>query len=118
MVKVADLPKGWTLWADPDNANPWFRNRDGLHRTHYEVASTPEGPQVFREVKRVLDEMDLEWKKPGAELRFKAADRAKLSLQVALGIVGKWHDGLLENETRGRYLEAASYRGMNAAGRY
>ena len=95
MVKVADLPRGWSLWADPDNANPRFIGPFGP-RMFREVAQTPEAHEVFREVKRVLDTMDRDWTKAGAELRYKAADRAKFALQTALIDLGKWDRGLLE----------------------
>ena len=96
MVKVADLPKGWSLWADPDNANPRFRGPFGP-RTFREVAQMPEAQEIFRAVKRELDVMDKDWTKPGAELRYKATDRAKFALQTALKDLEKWDRSLLDS---------------------
>jgi hypothetical protein len=94
MVKVSDLVHGWSLWADPGNGDPWFKNENG-YRLFYEVAASPHGPEVFRATKRVLDTMDLDWSKPGAELRYKATDRAKFALQSALMRLGRYDKDML-----------------------
>jgi hypothetical protein len=96
MVKVSDLPKGWSLWADPDNGNPRFVGPYGP-RTFREVAMMPEAQEIFRAVKRLLDTMDKVWTKHGAELRYKATDRAKFALQSALKDLGKWDRNLLDS---------------------
>lgn len=97
MTKVMDLPRGWTLWANPDNADPRFLGPYGW-RNHMEVALKPEAVELFRAIKRQLDVVDREWHRPGAELRYKALDRAKLAIQLSLQIVGKWEKALLTND--------------------
>ena len=97
MTKVMDLPHGWELWANPDNAEPRFLGPYGW-RNHMEVALKPAAVEIFRAIKRRLDIADWEWHRPGMELRYKVLDKAKLALQFSLQIVGKWEKSMLAND--------------------
>ena len=99
MIRICDLPRGWTLWANTlcheIKAVPVFRNRRGLEITPLDMASRPEAPVIFNEIKRLLDIADRE-RLPGSDMRFRGLDLAKIALQISLGMVEKWRPDLLE----------------------
>lgn len=95
MVKVTDLSSGWSLWGDPATGLPWLKHRNGRWRKPAELAYAPEVRELFRGIKHSLDMMDMEWKTPGQELRWKAADLAKFGLEYTLKAVGRWSPDLL-----------------------
>lgn len=105
MMKVHDLSFGWSLFGDPATGLPWLKNKDGRWRKPAEMAYAPEFRVLYREVKHVLDIMDVSWKSPGNELRWKAADIAKYSMEFTLKAVGRWSDDL--PKTRFDLKEAA-----------
>lgn len=107
LSRVADLGYGFTLLANPDTARPVFQDGLGRHYDEFRMASHPRAELVFRGVKRTLDYMDKEWRLPGRDFRWAATDKAKIGLQLALQMVGKWHDGLLQNEVNDAILEEA-----------
>jgi len=102
-----DLPFGWSLWADPIGeygVTPKFRNEAGAHRTPMEVAEQTDAYRahaIFRAVKQWLDEADLQQGR-AIEITWKAADIAKLALQLCLERVGRWEASLLETEVTAR----------------
>lgn len=99
MVKVTDLACGWSLHADPATGDPKFqRHGRGPLLNQWEMARMPEARSVFRAVKRFLDIADWNWQLPAQYLKWVAADRAKLGLQVALEMIGRWSDELLETD--------------------
>jgi hypothetical protein len=104
MIKVADLACGWSLHADPDNANPYYLTPKGLRRMPAELAYHPDARILMRQTKQLLDVMDIEWKQPGNDVRFRATDRAKLALQVALIMSGRYDESLLEHDVSGRLI--------------
>jgi hypothetical protein len=101
MVKVIDLPAGCELWGDPVNGHPMIRTpRDGWKVPAWVSFHFPsiDARNIFRAVKRYLDQKDMEWRSPGLEIRWKAADLAKISMELALKQCGRWSNDLKENE--------------------
>jgi hypothetical protein len=101
MVRVCKLDKEWELFADfgrkrNGRVAPIFRHRDGRTRNPYEVASLPEGRRIFRDLKRSLDVMDYTWMGAARDVRWQAADEAKLGMQMGLEILGRWSPDLLD----------------------
>jgi hypothetical protein len=107
VILVTDLGYGFKLYAEPDTADPVFLDNLGRRFDPVRMARHPLADSVFRSVKRTLDIMDKEWRLPGRDARFAATDKAKIALQLALQIEGKWRPELLENEARDRQLEEA-----------
>lgn len=109
MVKVCDLPRGWTLYAvqGSNELGSWVpafanRNRKGL------VSATQLVPEegsraVFHSLKRNLDIMDRTWIAPGEDPRFKAADAAVAIMEEAMRQLGKWSDDLRDTGIAERY---------------
>jgi len=98
MTKVTDLPRGWTLYASDDchgiSMMPVFVHRDGRRRHALEVATRPEAPEVFREIKRQLDIADKRRKLD--DFSFRGLDMGKFSLEMSLKLVQRFDKGLLE----------------------
>ena len=93
MIKVAALSYGWSLYTDPANAEPWLKHRDGRLRMPHEVARLPEVKEshaVYSEISRVLDVMDREWRLPGEDSRFIAADSAAMVMESMFRKTERW----------------------------
>lgn len=97
MLKVTDLPYGWSLMADAASAEPWLVNKDGRERTPFEAAMLPEARSLYVHMQRHLNVMDMDWKGPGQELRFRAADAGVFAMMMALKRAGFWNDELRES---------------------
>lgn len=100
MIKVADLPRGWTLWVSDEcheiNLMPFFVHRDGRRRRAMEVAMQPEAPELMRDLKRQLDIADKTRKLARDDTQFRGLDMAKLSLQLALQSLGRFSPEMLQ----------------------
>lgn len=114
MTKVADVCDGWSLWATTETQRasgvaPILVSPRGskYHPEELATGSHPDCRKVFRGVKRLLDVMDVEWKRPGREIRWKAADLAKIGMQMAMIRVGRWDESLLETDVE---VIKAAYR--------
>lgn len=97
MIKAAELDRQWELWADTEcngiTVIPVFvRGRSRLKA--FEMAAHPDGPVVFRSVKRLVDIGDNAHLSPTAYLPFRAMDVAKFSLELALKMMEKWNPEL------------------------
>ena len=94
MTKVTDLPRGWALYISDEchgvEVIPMFVHRDGRRRRAMEVATMPEAPELFVEVKRQLDIADSERRSFVSEARVRGLEVARLSLQMALGMYERW----------------------------
>ena len=100
MIKVVELPFGCSLWGDQASGHPTIRTRYGWKTPEWVAVEFPsvDSRDVFRALKRYLDQKDAEWTSPGLELRWKAADLAKFSMERALRSSGRWSDDLRDNE--------------------
>lgn len=101
MIRVMDLPLGWALYAvhGPKDVGGWvpvFRHKKHGERSEEEIARMYGARSIFHALKRQLDIMDHTWNNPGEDPRFKAADKAKLKLEIELEKHGKWSWDLLD----------------------
>jgi hypothetical protein len=99
VIKVTDLPRGWELWADGDDATPRFRRRGGPWFHYDDVVLRPEGRSVYHEVRRWLAVSDAEHRDAASQLKQRAVDKARLGMELVLRREGKWDDSMLMQAT-------------------
>lgn len=103
MTKVADICDGWSLWATTETRRASgvapilvSPRGDKYHPEELATGAHPDCRKVFRHLKRLLDVMDVEWERPGMDVRWKAVDLAKIGMQMAMIRVGSWDESLLD----------------------
>lgn len=104
--RVAGLPGGWEVGYRVSPSihllfpeMPYFRRSDGRLMTPAEVATSDSGREVFHYVKRWLDLADKRLgRDAGMEPSFRAVDKAKYAMHLALVEIGSMSDDLLRND--------------------
>jgi hypothetical protein len=114
MERAVELSHGWSLFAEWNyrtergrvrkegileharyTMDLWFKHRDGRMRNPLEFAAVPEAREVFRHLKRKLDEMDDARARPGLDFEWNAADRGLMALRLSLQTLDRWSDDLM-----------------------
>lgn len=113
MIKVCDLPLGWSLYAAEGPMElggyvPVMKRAGTGDRTYtpLQLASGEGSRAVYYALARKLAIMDRTWKLPGEDPRFKAADAAVAVLGEALRKLDKWSDDLNDTGIEGDVIYA------------
>jgi len=101
LIMIHKLERGWWLARIGGTSDPVFVHDDCRERHAFEVAALPEAPLVLTAVKRWLDIAEREWRTPGSEANYRAADKAKFALQLSIIRLDKWQPTTLETGVTG-----------------
>lgn len=100
LIRVAPLVRGWSLWADTEchgiQVLPVFVHQTGRKLRALDMAIHPDGPAVFREVKRQWNINKAERISYRRDMPARGVELANTALQIALGMAEKWNPELLE----------------------
>lgn len=101
---ILNMAGGWSLRAEPASAEmghivPVFFDREGNRKTPMDAALSEYAVPIFRSIKKWLDIAD-ERMAFGAmqEPAWKAADKAKLAMQILMQQIGNFDPTMLDTE--------------------
>jgi hypothetical protein len=100
VIRICDLPRGWTLWANTECRGvpvvPVFRDQAGRELTVLQMAQRQEAPILLREIRRLVEIAKREGRLPGSDSWPTSPELGEIALGIALRSVEKWDPSLLD----------------------